>query len=171
MVIRFRYSFRRASCVMRRAKNAIRDTQYAIRYTLFYNCRECSSSATGTNRPIFLQNKANLGKSQMGVRLNISRDYEKKPCWTFGENKPNQSQSRKGPVPGGISPAIGVAGQMTEVIAACCRGLANAPGRIRTCDLRVMGPTRCRIQIKDTEIVFCCDYIMWVFIDRKEILL
>jgi len=26
----------------------------------FYNCRECSSSATGTNRPIFLQNKANF---------------------------------------------------------------------------------------------------------------
>jgi len=25
----------------------------------------------------------------MDVRLNISRDYEKKPCWTFGENKPN----------------------------------------------------------------------------------
>jgi hypothetical protein len=68
-----RYSFRRASCVMRRAKNAIRDTQYAIRYTLFYNCRGLS-----TNRPIFMQNKANLGKSQMNVRLNISRDYEKK---------------------------------------------------------------------------------------------
>ena len=36
-----------------------------------------------------MQNKANLRKSQMDVRLNISRDYEKKPCWTFGENKPN----------------------------------------------------------------------------------
>jgi hypothetical protein len=47
----------------------------------------------------------------------------------------------------------------------------NSGSRIRTCDLRVMGPTRCRIQIKDTEIVFCCDYIMRVFIDRKEILL
>jgi len=54
---------------------------------LLYNCRESS-----TNRPLFMQNKANLGKSQMDVRLNISRDYEKKPCWTFGENKPNQSQ-------------------------------------------------------------------------------
>ncbi len=51
---------------------------------LLYNCRESS-----TNRPIFMQNKANLGKSQMDVRLNISRDYEKKLCWTFGENKPN----------------------------------------------------------------------------------
>jgi hypothetical protein len=40
-----------------------------------------------------MQNKANFQKSQMDVRLNISRIYEKKSDWTFGENKPKQSQS------------------------------------------------------------------------------
>ncbi len=39
---------------------------------MLYNCRESS-----TNRPIFMQNKANFRKSQMDVILNISRDYEK----------------------------------------------------------------------------------------------
>jgi len=61
--------------------------RFSMPTNFFYNCRESS-----TDRACFLQNKANLGKSQMDVRLNISRDYEKKPCWTFGENKPNQSQ-------------------------------------------------------------------------------
>jgi len=40
---------------------------------LLYNCRESS-----TNRPIFMQNKANFQKSQMDVKLNILRYYEKK---------------------------------------------------------------------------------------------
>jgi len=57
------------------------------RRTLLYNCRKYS-----TNRPIFLQNKANFRKSQMDVTLNIARDYKKKSKWTLGENKPNQSQ-------------------------------------------------------------------------------
>jgi len=35
-----------------------------------------------------MQNKANFKKSQMDVKLNISRDYEKKSKWTLGENKP-----------------------------------------------------------------------------------
>ena len=39
----------------------------------FYNCRESS-----TNRPYFMQNKANLLKSQIYVRLIIAREYEKK---------------------------------------------------------------------------------------------
>jgi len=39
---------------------------------LLYKCRECS-----TNRPIFLQNKANFRKSQMDVKLITTRDYEK----------------------------------------------------------------------------------------------
>jgi hypothetical protein len=55
---------------------------------LLYNCKECS-----TNRPIFMQNKANFRKSQMNIKLNMTRDYEKKLHWTLGENKPNQSQS------------------------------------------------------------------------------
>jgi len=38
-----------------------------------YKCRECS-----TNRPIIMQNKANLRKSQMDVKLNMSSDYEEK---------------------------------------------------------------------------------------------
>jgi hypothetical protein len=83
-----RCSFRSASCVMRRAKNAIRDTQYPIRYILLYNCKECS-----TNRPCFMQNKANFRKSQMDVNLSMTKYYEKKSNRTFGENKPNQSQS------------------------------------------------------------------------------
>jgi len=35
-----------------------------------------------------MQNKANFKKSKMDVKLNISRDYEKKSKWTLGENKP-----------------------------------------------------------------------------------
>jgi hypothetical protein len=84
-----RCSFRSASCVMRRAKNAIRDTQYPIRYILLYNCKECS-----TNRPCFMQNKANFRKSQMDVNLSMTKYYEKKSKWTFGENKPNFSEDR-----------------------------------------------------------------------------
>jgi hypothetical protein len=76
-----------ARFVVHRAKNAIRDTQYPIRCILLYNCRECS-----TNRPLFMQNKANLRKSQVNVNLVITRDYEKKSNRTLGENKPNQSQ-------------------------------------------------------------------------------
>jgi len=39
---------------------------------LLYNCRESS-----TNRPYFMQNKANFRKSQMDISLIITRDYEK----------------------------------------------------------------------------------------------
>ena len=83
-----------ARFVVHRAKNAIRDTQYPIRYILFYKCRKYS-----TNRPCFVQNKANLQKSQMDVKPNISRDYEKKSKWTLGENKPKQSQYQNGCYP------------------------------------------------------------------------
>ncbi len=68
-----------ASEVQILAKSAIRYTQYPIRYTSFYNCRESS-----TNRPYFMQNKANLRKSQMNVTLIITRDYEKKTNRTLG---------------------------------------------------------------------------------------
>jgi uncharacterized protein len=40
-----------------------------------------------------MQNKANFKNGQMNIRLNMTRDYEKKSKWTLGENKPNQSQS------------------------------------------------------------------------------
>jgi hypothetical protein len=63
----------------------------ACGHGLFDSCRELS-----TNRPVILQNKANSQKSQMNVRLNISRDYKKKSKWTLGENKPKQSQSAIG---------------------------------------------------------------------------
>ena len=43
-----------------------------------------------------MQNKANFRKSQMDVKLNISRDYENKSNWTLGENKPNQTQFARG---------------------------------------------------------------------------
>jgi len=39
---------------------------------VLYNCKECS-----TNRPYFMQNKANFRKSQMDVNLIITREYEK----------------------------------------------------------------------------------------------
>jgi len=51
---------------------------------VFYNCRESS-----TNRPLFMQNKANVKNNQMNVNLIITRDYEKIMHWTLGENKPN----------------------------------------------------------------------------------
>ncbi len=45
---------------------------------------------------IIMQNKANLKNEQMDIKLNITRDYEKKLHWTLGENKANQSQSAIG---------------------------------------------------------------------------
>jgi len=39
---------------------------------LLYNCKECS-----TNRPCFMQNKANFRKSQIDVNLIMTREYEK----------------------------------------------------------------------------------------------
>jgi hypothetical protein len=42
-----------------------------------------------------MQNKANFQKSQVNVKLNISRDYEKKSNWTLGENKPNSKPISK----------------------------------------------------------------------------
>jgi hypothetical protein len=38
---------------------------------------------------LFLQNKANFRKSQMNIKLIMTRNYEKKLNWTLGENKPN----------------------------------------------------------------------------------
>jgi len=79
-----RCSFRSASCVMRRAKNAIRDTQYPIRYTLLHNCREHS-----TNRPVFMQNKANFKKAQMSTSSYEQKDCEKRTRGVFRKNKAN----------------------------------------------------------------------------------
>jgi len=59
----------------------------ACGHGLFYSCKECS-----TNRPVFMQNKANFLKSQMDISLNITRNYEIYLNWTLGENKPNQSK-------------------------------------------------------------------------------
>jgi len=44
------------------------------------------------NFDVIMQNKANLRKAQMDVSFIITRDYEKKLHWTFGENKPKQTQ-------------------------------------------------------------------------------
>jgi len=54
---------------------------------LLYNCRESS-----TNRPIFMQNKANLLDTQMQVSFVVTKDYENEIAFTFQKNKPNQSQ-------------------------------------------------------------------------------
>jgi hypothetical protein len=59
------------------------------------------------DQPFFMQNKANFRKSQMDIKSNMTRDYEKKLYWTLGENKPNQSQSQDR----GSLPAVSVAGQ------------------------------------------------------------
>jgi hypothetical protein len=95
-------SFRSASCEKC-------NTQYPIRYVVLYNCRECSSSATGTNWPYFMQNKANpstslrtgFWESHKDVKLIMTRDYEKYIYCKghlvrrrrISENKANQSQS------------------------------------------------------------------------------
>jgi len=41
----------------------------------------------------FFAKQSQFQKSQMDIRLIITRDYEKKLHWTLGENKPKQSQS------------------------------------------------------------------------------
>jgi len=55
----------------------------------FYNCRGSS-----TNRPYFMQNKANFQKSQMNVSIFSIMDYENKSNWTLGENKPNSNPNK-----------------------------------------------------------------------------
>ena len=65
--------------------------RFSVPTNFFYYCRESS-----TNRPIFMQNKANFKNNQIDVKLIITRDYEKIMHWTLGENKPKQSQSRIG---------------------------------------------------------------------------
>ncbi len=42
-----------------------------------------------------MQNEPNLPDDQMNVNKVLTKDYENKPNWTLGENKPNQSQCRK----------------------------------------------------------------------------
>ena len=54
--------------------------------SVLYNCRESS-----TNRPFFMQNKANLEKTQMNVSIFSKMAYENKSDWTLGENKPNSN--------------------------------------------------------------------------------
>ena len=36
-----------------------------------------------------MQNKPNFRKAKMNVSAVITKDYENKPNWTLGENKPN----------------------------------------------------------------------------------
>ncbi len=40
----------------------------------------------------YMQNKPNFQKSQMNVSTFSQKDYENKYNWTFGENKPKQTQ-------------------------------------------------------------------------------
>jgi len=54
---------------------------------VFYKCRESS-----TNRPYFLQNKANLLDTQMNVSSVKTKDYENKSRCRLGENKAKQTQ-------------------------------------------------------------------------------
>jgi hypothetical protein len=63
-----------------------RDTQYAIRASALYICRERS-----TNHLLFMQNKPNFRKSQMNVNIFSTMDYENLSDWTIGQNKPNSN--------------------------------------------------------------------------------
>jgi len=67
------------------------------RFTL-YASRFKKLPSTSVENPLqigsFMQNKPNFRKSQMDVKLNISRDYENKSNWTLGENKPNSNPNK-----------------------------------------------------------------------------
>jgi hypothetical protein len=69
-----------------------RHTKYEIRFTLqeiaLYNGRESS-----TNRPCFMQNKANLLNAQMNVSSVLTKYYENVPLHRRRENKAKQTQS------------------------------------------------------------------------------
>jgi len=56
--------------------------------TLFDNCREYS-----TNRPYFLQNKANFKKAQMNVNSLMIKDYENERL-----RRPHGKQSQSKPI-------------------------------------------------------------------------
>ncbi len=76
--------------VPRDMRYAILDTQYAIRASALYICREHS-----TNQLLFMQNKPNFPKSQMNVNPYNTTDYENKSNWTLGQNKPNSNPISK----------------------------------------------------------------------------
>jgi len=65
--------------------------QVLCKPNLFDSCRKYS-----TNRLIFMQNKANFQKSQMDIKLNISKDYEKNIAldiwWKQTQSKPISRQ-------------------------------------------------------------------------------
>jgi hypothetical protein len=61
--------------------------RFSVTTNFFYNCRESS-----TNRPSFLQNKANLLDTQTNVSSVKTRNYENKRFFRRRENKPKQSQ-------------------------------------------------------------------------------
>jgi hypothetical protein len=44
-----------------------------------------------------MQNKANLLNAQMNVTSAITKDYENKPLYGHGQNKPNQTQFTETP--------------------------------------------------------------------------
>jgi len=58
---------------------------------LFYNCRESSSSATGTNQPCFMQNKANFKKVKINSTFFVIRNCENEPR-LFRQGKQTQSK-------------------------------------------------------------------------------
>ncbi len=72
--------------VPRDMRYAILDTQYAIRASALYICRERS-----TNQLLFMQNKPNFLRSQMNVKSYNTMDYENLSDWTIGQSKPNSN--------------------------------------------------------------------------------
>jgi hypothetical protein len=57
-----------------------------------YNCRGSS-----TNRPFFLQNKANFTEAKMSVNISLTRNYDNNPALPLPQNKPKQSQFHRKP--------------------------------------------------------------------------
>ena len=65
---------------------AIRDTQYAIRASALYNCRESS-----TNQLLFMQNKPNSPNVQIYINIYDTKDYENFIPLAGQKNKPNSN--------------------------------------------------------------------------------
>jgi len=63
--------------------------RFSVPTNFFYKCRGSS-----TNRPYFLQNKANFKKARINVNYYLQKDYENKLRRRLWENKPNQTQCR-----------------------------------------------------------------------------
>jgi hypothetical protein len=63
---------------------------FTLHEILFTNCNPISTK----NATLFMQNKPNLLNARMNVTSVLTKDYENKPLFGHGQNKPNQTQSQ-----------------------------------------------------------------------------